>query len=121
MAARTGRFIALTLVLLALGSTPSIVRAQGAFNPYGNSGYADYREFTVPSYSNNPALPGQARLNNEPLITRPRANSFRQSFDDEDDGDFESTRARRGSSAGVPYNQATSRTTPSRTRNLSIG
>ncbi len=107
MVTRTYRTIPLALVLLGLGSVPSIVRAQSnsSFNPYGNSGYQDYREFSYPSYSNNPALPGQARLNGEPMITRPRSNTYRQSLD-EDDGDFESNLSRRGSSAGTPYNEA---------------
>jgi hypothetical protein len=107
MIARTGRTIPLTLALLALGASPAIVLAQSSsgMNPYGNSGYADYREFSNPIYGNNPALPGQSRLNNEPLITRPRPNTYRQ-YADDDDGDFESNLARRGSSAGVPYNEA---------------
>jgi hypothetical protein len=102
----TGRSILLALALVALAASPSIVWAQGdALNPYGNSGYTDYREFSVPLYNNNPALPGQARLNREPLVTRPRANSYNQ-FANDDDDDFESSRARRGSSAGIPSNEA---------------
>jgi hypothetical protein len=79
MVARTGRSIPLALAFLAIASMPSLVRAQGnTFNPYGNSGYSDYREFGNPSYSGNTTLPGQSRIDDEPLVTRPRANSFRQ-------------------------------------------
>jgi hypothetical protein len=96
MVARNCRTISLALVLLATGSTHSVVRAQGnTFNPYGNSGYADYREFTTATYSNNPALPGQTRLDNTPLVSRPRANSFRQYLEE---GELETATPRRGSS-----------------------
>ena len=55
------------LASLGLASMTSPVLGQGnTFNPYGNSGYADYREFGTPMYSNNAALPGQALLNNSP-------------------------------------------------------
>jgi hypothetical protein len=104
MFARDFRTIPLALALLALTSLPSTVKAQGnTFNPYGNSGYADYREFGTPMYSNNPALPGQSRLNSEPLISRPRANSYQQ-YTEGLDGD--SSSQARGGSSNLPYYQA---------------
>jgi hypothetical protein len=107
MIARIRRPIPLALGLIALASIPSTVRAQGnVFNPYGNSGYADYREFGTPMISNNPALPGQALLNGEPLITRPRANSFQQ-YTDELNGVQSDPRSTRGRAApGESYYQA---------------
>ena len=61
MIASLGRMAPLAMGVLALAASASTARAQGnTFNPYGNSGYADYREFAIPMYSNNPALPGQA-------------------------------------------------------------
>jgi hypothetical protein len=99
MIASLGRMAPLAMGFLALAGSASTARAQGnTFNPYGNSGYADYREFGNPMYSNNPALPGQAVLNNAPIITRPRANQFQQ-FTDSLDG----APPPRGTATGIPY------------------
>ncbi len=108
MVANLGLISPLALALVTLGVMASDARAQGnTFNPYGNSGYADYREFGSPMLSNNPSLPGQARLNAEPIITRPRANSFQQYSDSLDGLDpVGGPSASRRSSAGLPYYQA---------------
>lgn len=95
------------LAFLGLSSIASTALAQGnTFNPYGNSGYADYREFGNPMVSNNPALPGQAVLNGRPLVGRPRANSFQDYADDLDGVDSSAGGSRRGASANLPYYQA---------------
>lgn len=103
MTAKYGRIVPLVLGLLTL--TPS-VRAQNTFNPYGNSGLPDYREFASPTRSNNPSLPGQARIQNEPTISRPRANTYEQYVNDLDSPSpgIGSTSAR-GASSGLPYYQ----------------
>jgi len=111
MLARSGRTIPLTLTFLALSSAGSAVRAQGnVFNPYGNSGYADYREFTTPMSSNDPSLPGQARLQNEPVGGRNRANQFESYANTLTGRDAELTdgtrNGRAASRPGVPYYQA---------------
>jgi len=106
MFANKGQTIPLVLAVLALASTPSVVRAQGnAFNPYGNSGYEDYREFTTPMTSNNPALPGQARLNQEPIIGRQRGNSY-QRYLDEEEAESGLGSSSRESSSRLPYYMA---------------
>jgi hypothetical protein len=106
MTARFGRTILQLLGLFALMMLPSTARAQGnTFNPYGNSGYADYREYGNPIYPTNPALPGQARLNSEPLITRPRANSYQQYTESLNASDSDAGSVRRASS-NLPYYQA---------------
>jgi hypothetical protein len=106
MIANHGRTFPSLLGLVGLLSIASDAHAQGnTFNPYGNSGYADYREFGNPMYSNNPALPGQSILNSEPLITRPRANSYQQYIDDLDGSDAGAP-GRRSASGNVPYHQA---------------
>jgi hypothetical protein len=105
MTATTGRTIPLVVGLVALASIPSIARAQGnVFNPYGNSGYEDYREFGSPKYAPSGALPGQAVLNSEPIITRPRANSYQQ-YTQELEGTADPTTNRRANS-NLPYYQA---------------
>jgi len=105
MTATAGRTIPLVVGLIALVSVPSIARAQGnVFNPYGNSGYEDYREFASPKYAPSPYLPGQAILNSEPIITRPRANSYQQYLQDLD-GDSNSGLNRQATS-NLPYYQA---------------
>lgn len=102
MIARIGPML---LSFLGVASVASTCLGQGnTFNPYGNSGYADYREFGTPMYSNNPALPGQAVLNNQPLVSRPRANSYQDYTNDLDGLDSSSTVGRRNSN--VPYYQA---------------
>ena len=107
MISRIRRTIPLALGFLALASLPSGVRAQGnTFNPYGNSGYSDYREFGTPMYSNNPALPGQALLNGKPLITKPRANSFQQFSDELNGGEGDSSSASGRAAPGESYFQA---------------
>ena len=104
MIANLGRTL---LAFLGLTSIASTALAQGnTFNPYGNSGYADYREFGNPMYSNNSALPGQAILNYTPLIGRPRANSFQDYTNDLDGLDSTPAAGRRSSSANLPYYQA---------------
>ena len=83
------------------------VFAQGnTFNPYGNSGYADYREFTTPMYSNDPSLPGQARLQNGALLGRNRANQFDSYVNSLDGSSADQLNANRGLSTGVPYYKA---------------
>lgn len=112
MAASMERMTPWGFALLALLGWDSSARAQGnIFNPYGNSGYADYREFGSPKFDTNtsPSLPGQSRVNSEPLITRPRANSFQQYTDSLDGIDSDPISGRsssRGSSANQPYYQA---------------
>ncbi len=106
MIASLRRMAPLALGVLALAASASTARAQGnTFNPYGNSGYADYREFGIPMYSNNPALPGQAVLDGKPLITRPRANTFQQFTDSLDSGSTTPTFPR-GAATGIPYTQS---------------
>ena len=101
------RFAPIFLAALGLASIPSAALAQGnTFNPYGNSGYADYREFGTPMLSNNLALPGQAVLNHTPIVGRPRANSFQDYTNDIDGIDSPSTGGRRGAGNSVPYYQA---------------
>ena len=102
-----GRAFLGLIPLVVLTATPSIVVAQGnTFNPYGNSGYADYREFSTPMYSNNPALPGQALLNNSATVGRPRANSYQQFTNEMDGIDANLTNKARGAGSSVPYYQA---------------
>jgi hypothetical protein len=107
MIAKISRALLAFLGLLSIAST---ALGQGnTFNPYGNSGYADYREFGNAMVSNNPALPGQSILNNKALIGRPRANSF-QDYANELDGlgsDFAANR--RASSSSLPYYIASDR------------
>ena len=107
MIAKIGRALPSLLALGGLWAVPAAALAQGnTFNPFGNSGYADYREFGTPMYSNNPALPGQARLNSESIGSRPRANSFQQ-FSNELDGiDPDRGPGRRSASGNLPYYQA---------------
>ena len=78
-------WVALTaLAILSPGAEKtSLAQSSSGFNPYGNSGYADYREFSVPSTSNNPALPGQARINSTPAVSRPRTSRYSTGVDDE--------------------------------------
>ena len=92
------------VVALVAGSG-SVVLAQGnTFNPYGNSGYADYREFARPTYSNDPSLPGQARLQSG-LSGRNRANQF-ESYLNSLDNNADPFSQSRGMPSGVPYYQA---------------
>ncbi len=104
MATRYGRTLSLVLGLLATSST---ARAQNVFNPYGNSGMPDYREFATPMYSNNPSLPGQARLQGQQIGGRSRANQF-ESYTDSLNGrdtdlDLGSRNGQGAAGAGVPY------------------
>ena len=94
------------LTLLAILSSPGeVVLAQGnIFNPYGNSGYADYREFARPMYSNDPSLPGQARLQSG-VQGRNRANQF-ESYLNSLDSNRDPYNQVRGVPSGVPYYQA---------------
>ncbi len=104
MIAKIGRT---PLAFIALASLASTAMGQGnTFNPYGNSGYADYREFGNPMYSNNPALPGQAILNSRPLISRPRANSFQDYTEELDGVEAGPASGRRSASGNLPYYQA---------------
>ena len=113
MIAKVGRTLPSLLGLLGLLSVTSTALAQGnTFNPYGNSGYADYREFGNAMLSNNPALPGQALLNSEPLITRPRANSYQQFTLELDGSDSDSSTSRRSGATRLPYYQAYQRLNP---------
>src|SRR5258708_32382300 len=106
MIAKIGRTLPWLLGVLGLLSISSSALAQGnVFNPYGNSGYADYREFSYPMYSNNPALPGQAVLNNKPLITRPPANSFQQ-FTESLESGGSTTPPPRGTASNIPYTES---------------
>ena len=107
MIARLGRIFPMALAILAVAGAGSTALGQGnTFNPYGNSGYADYREFGLPMYSNDPSLPGQAQLNNMPLITKPRPNSFQQYTDSLDGIRDSGSVPSRSSSSGVPYFEA---------------
>ena len=97
-----------SLLCFAVVSLPTLAWGQGNnFNPFGNSGYADYREFAIPTYNNSAALPGQARLQSLPLGETPRRSSpFEDSFDRFDDPNIFAPGAspRRGvASPGVPY------------------
>jgi hypothetical protein len=104
MIATIGRTL---LAFLGLTWIASTALAQGnTFNPYCNSGYSDYREFGTPMYSNNPALPGQAILNSQPFVGRPRANNFQQYADDLDGVDSSTAGARRSASTNQPYYMA---------------
>jgi hypothetical protein len=106
MTARHGRTILTLLGFVALVTLPSTARAQGnVFNPYGNSGYADYREFGSPNYPTDPSLPGQARLNSEPTVTRPRPNSYQQYTESLNGSETDPGSVRRASSS-MPYYQA---------------
>ena len=107
MIATNRRTIPLALALVALASSPSLVRAQGnIFNPYGNSGYADYREFATPSATPNPGLPGQARNNQEPVVGRPRSNSFQRYVDELDGVEAGTDATRRAGNTRLPYYEA---------------
>ena len=92
---------------LAASFAPSLSFAQGnTFNPYGNSGYADYREFTIPMYSNDPSLPGQARLQSGSYLARGRANQFGSYLDSLDSNGLDQFNANRGVPSGLPYYKA---------------
>jgi hypothetical protein len=98
------------LAFLGLFSIASTALGQGnTFNPYGNSGYADYREFGNAMVSNNPALPGQSVLNNKALIGRPRANSFQDYANDLDSLGSDSVPRSRTPSTSLPYYMANDR------------
>jgi hypothetical protein len=98
------------LALLGLLSIASTALGQGnTFNPYGNSGYADYREFGNAMVSNNPALPGQSVIDNKPLVGRPRANSFDEYANELDSMGSDPATQRRASSS-LPYYLAYERT-----------
>ncbi len=104
MIARIGQTLLATLGLMSIAST---ALAQGnTFNPYGNSGYADYREFGNAMVSNNPALPGQALLNNRALVGRPRPNSFQDYANELEGSESGSPAARRAVTSNLPYYQA---------------
>ncbi len=110
MHSKTGRSVGLpaALLLLAAGTlTPSASGQGNTFNPYGNSGYRDYREFTQPMYSNDPSLPGQARLQGGGLAGGSRANQFDAYSESLDarDADPASSVARRPA-PGEPYYRA---------------
>lgn len=71
------RSFPLILGLLVTASlAPSASAQSQGFNPYGNSGLPDYREFTTPMYGNNPSLPGQARLEGERIGGGSRSNQY---------------------------------------------
>ena len=113
MIVKIGRTLPALLGVLGILTLSSTALAQGnTFNPYGNSGYADYREFGYPMYSNNPALPGQALLNAKPFITSPRANSYQQYTNELDGSDSSSTLYGRNGSSNLPYYQAYQRLNP---------
>ncbi len=100
--------------LLAIGIVASCsgspVFGQGnTFNPYGNSGYADYREFTVPMLNNDPSLPGQARLQSGlygGVGGGSRSNQFESYTNSLESGTGDQTGMNRGTIAGVPYYKA---------------
>lgn len=100
-----------TLALGAFGMCcPASVHAQGnEFNPYGNSGYADYREFAKPTYNNDPSLPGAARIQGG-MYGRSRANQFESYLRAQDNAGGDDTATIRGSMSGVPYYRANSNT-----------
>ena len=113
MIAKIGRTLPALLGVLGVLAPSSTALAQGnTFNPYGNSGYADYREFGSPKFAINSALPGQTLLNAEPLITRPRANSYQQYTNELDGSDSSSTLYGRNGSSNLPYYQAYQRLNP---------
>lgn len=106
MLAYPNRWLPTLLTILGISAIASEALGQGnTFNPYGNSGYADYREFGTPMLSNNPALPGQAVLNSQPLINRPRSNTYQQYANELEGNTVDPATARRGG-ANVPYYQA---------------
>jgi hypothetical protein len=95
------------LAFLGLFSIASTALGQGnTFNPYGNSGYADYREFGNAMVSNNPALPGQSILNNRALIGRPRANSFQDYTNELDAMGSDPAANSRAATSNMPYYMA---------------
>ncbi len=98
------------LVLLIAGTcvanSTSLAFGQGnVFNPYGNSGYADYREFAKPTYNNDPSLPGQARLQSGEVSGRNRSNQF-DSYVNSLDNNSDQFNSNRGVPSGLPYYQA---------------
>ena len=93
------------IAILGLGLCSQTYGQGNTFNPYGNSGYADYREFTTPMYSNDPSLPNQARLQGGLFGGQStRANQFEAYSKSLDSG--EASGFSRGSMAGVPYYKA---------------
>ncbi len=104
---RARRILGLVLGFVAACSGPSAYGQGNTFNPYGNSGYADYREFTTPMYSNDPSLPGQARLQSEALFGgRNRANQFESYVNSLDGSNADQFNASRGVPTGLPYYKA---------------
>lgn len=72
---RGGLLILSLGIAISVGNSTVALGQGNVFNPYGNSGYADYREFATPMYSPDPSLPGQARIQGG-LYGRSRANQF---------------------------------------------
>ena len=70
------RTLLIAVGIIASSSNAAVFGQGNTFNPYGNSGYADYREFTTPLYSNDASLPGQARLENGFYGCRNLSNQF---------------------------------------------
>ncbi len=104
--ARTRLFV---LGIMACGSSTVAYGQGNTFNPYGNSGYADYREFTTPMYSNDPSLPGQARLQSGFYgsgATGTRSNQFEAYSNSLESGASDAAGSGRGSVSGVPYYRA---------------
>ncbi len=106
MSSRIRRTLPITLGLLAFGPLGATAWAQGnVFNPFGNSGYADYRDSGNPSYPGNQTEPGQTVNNSRPIVTRPRANSFQDYTADLDTLGSDASESRRATS-NLPYYQA---------------
>ncbi len=96
----------LVVGLIATCSGPAVFGQGNTFNPYGNSGYADYREFTTPMYSNDPSLPGQARLQSGGILSRNRANQFDSYLNSLDGSNADQFNTTRGVPNGLPYYKA---------------
>lgn len=101
-----GRSWVAVFAIVASWSGTAAFGQGNTFNPYGNSGYADYREFTTPMYSNDPSLPGQARLQSGLYGGQSRANQFESYANSLDRDSGELGGSARTSTTGVPYYRA---------------
>lgn len=99
------RFGWLTAPCLFLLGAPSLALAQGnIFNPYGNSGYADFREFGSPKYATDAGLPGQARIASGYVGSR--SNTFEEFTNSLDAGTDFGSGTGRPSTSGLPFYRA---------------